>query len=107
MPFGHKEIETKLGEKEERLSSLEQNASICKKTNLPTTPLITNLSKVCLLGGINKVFCASQSRKAHICSSQLIFLEYRGKEILKKELTITISNAEGFAKSKDTTTIKS
>ena len=34
--------------------------------------------------------------EAHTCFNQLVLPDYRDKELLKKKLTIAISNAEGF-----------
>ena len=34
--------------------------------------------------------------EAHTCFNQLVLPDYRNKEVLKRKLTIAISNAEGF-----------
>ena len=34
--------------------------------------------------------------EAHTCFNQLVLPDYKDKELLKKKLTIAISNAEGF-----------
>ena len=34
--------------------------------------------------------------EAHTCFNQLVLPDYKNKEILKRKLTIAISNAEGF-----------
>ena len=52
---------------------------------------------------MEKISCVTLGRsqppqlpEAHTCFNQLVLPDYRDKELLKKKLTIAISNAEGF-----------
>ena len=57
--------------------------------------------KYTLVDGVNEQSCLFQEKlenlpEAHTCFNQLVLPDYRNKEVLKRKLTIAISNAEGF-----------